>query len=370
MPNLEINRKQFVEHFTTVAACVPSKTPKEVLKNVLLSTDGTTLSLSATDTEIHVRAEMPLQSERVHVLIPTARMLNVLREVTGETITIDVQKDRITIVFGLSDIDLSITDAAEFPEVPTFDADAYFVLSRPALLTAIKQTQFCTDLSNARYALASLHLEPTGDTQIAIAATDSKRLAVATCGCSAVNNPVWEPGGTNVPVKAMRLVEKILESEEFDAQISVTGNTASFRIGSVSICAQLVQGRFPQFQKVLAQCEKPKRKVTVPVSALSAVMRQAMLVVSEETRGIDVQFGAKELTASLTSASVGRAKAKMPLAEEGEEIGVLIDGTYLSTVLRVLDPSSSVEIHLIDAERAIMLVSGDYKYMAMPLSRE
>ena len=55
---VSFQRDLMLSSFQSVASVVPTRTPKPILRNVLLSVDGNSTLLFATDTEIAVRMEL------------------------------------------------------------------------------------------------------------------------------------------------------------------------------------------------------------------------------------------------------------------------------------------------------------------------
>ena len=67
----------------------------------------------------------------------------------------------------------------------------------------------------------------------------------------------------------------------------------------------------------------------------------------------------------------GEAQVDLPIAYDGEEIGITLDPKYLGDFLRVLDPEQNFVIELRNAESAAICSTEDgYAYVIMPLARE
>lgn len=361
---MQLDRKLFTDHFAAVAAAVPSRTTKDVLKNVKLVARGLKVTLSATDGELHVVSEFECNCAPFEVLLPAAKVLSILREVDCETIDIESGTSGVTLTCGQSEFKLSTEDAAGFPPTPAFDAEAWFHADGDTLRAAIKRTLFCTDTENTRYALGGVCVEFAADGAV-LASTDSRRLSVAPCYVEAVNEPVF--GKVVVPARAMKLVE---QSAGNDIRIAYTDRGVSFQVGGLSISSQLVEGRFPDWRRVVPQSKDITRRVTLPTGPLASIVRQASILRTEESRGLDMAFARDTLTVTLTTADIGSAKTSMPITLDGEAITVTLDGRYVLDVLKVLGGDVTIDIGLISHDTRVLLNCGIYQHVIMPLARE
>jgi len=366
---LECSRQNLASALQTVSGVVPTRTPKEILKNVKLRLTHGQATLLATDSEVGIRCEIDgVESDSYgEVLLPTQRLTAILREVQADVIVIEVVDDSLWVKCGRSEFRLSVEDPAEFPDVASFDDDSYLVVAGRALRQAIQRTIFSADVESTRYALGGLLVEATPE-RITLAATDSRRLAVAHAACSqygdiaAGQRPV-------VPSKAMSLIERSIHDDEQEVHLAFHQNDVLVRSGSSTIYARLVEGRFPKYQDVIPRAFDINIEL-VAGPFLSAV-RQSMIVTSEESRGVDFAFGDGNLVLSSVGADVGSSKIELPIAYDGEPITITFDPKFVQDFLKTLDSAASLTLNLTDANSAaVFKVGDDYTYVVMPLARD
>jgi DNA polymerase-3 subunit beta len=370
---IQFDRKTFSDQFATVAACCPSRTNSEVLKNVLLEIRGERCYLSASDGEQSIQTSFVIPPSKLQSsLLPAARILQILREVDKETIELEIDEPagKIMLVCGGATFELQVENCTNFPPVPLFDADSYFEMTASEMRLAIRRTIFSTDVNSTRYALGGVLVEIGennlyGANEVCVfASTDSRRLSVAICGYTAVNNPRVTESNTVIPARALKLVESINGDK---IHMAFSENSVSVQIGDVSVCSQLVQGKFPPWRKVLPT--KDLQKVTIPVSPLASIVRQAALVSSEESRGVDLRFTDKGLVATSNVSDLGSAKIEMPIAWVGKPLLVTLDNRYVSEVLKALSHEVTVDVSLGGSESPVLITAGTYRHVLMPLDR-
>lgn len=366
---LHCPRSSLAAALQTVSGVVPTRTPKDILKNVKLHLAEGRATLLATDSEIGIRCELEgvETSSAGDVLLPTQRISAILRESQEGTVELEVTEQALLVRTGRSEFRLSTEDPAEFPDVAVFDDDAYHVVVGRQLKVAIQRTLFATDVESSRYALSGILIETAQDS-MALAATDSRRLAVAHTPCSVVGEAT-APARPIVPSKAMQLIERSIHDDEQEVHIAFHANDVVVRSGASTIYARLVEGRFPKYQDVIPR-DAPISIELVAGPFLSAV-RQSMIVTNDESKGVDFSFADGNLTLTSMGADVGSSRVELPISYSGEPVVITFDPKFVADYLKVLDPASTVSLNLIDSHSAAVFRSdGEYTYVVMPLARD
>lgn len=361
-------RAQLAAGVQSVGGVVPARTPKEILKNVKLHVADGKATLIATDQEVGIRYELPeIEADRGgDVLLPLQRLAAILREVSDDVVTIEATDDALRVKCGHSDFRLSVSDPAEFPDVPGFSDSQYFTVSSATLKQGIQRTLFSADVESTRYALGGVLLDFT-ETGLTLAATDSRRLAVCAVASSSHGTSAASVQPV-VPSKAMSMIERSLGGGDDDeVRIAVHAHDVVVQSGLATIYARLVQGRFPKYQDVVPR--DSKTQIELVVGPLHSAVRQAMIVTNDESRGVDFRFHDGTLTLESQAADVGTSKVELPVAYDGESILVTFDPRFVAEFLRVLEPSAAITLHLNDPNSAaVFRTEGNYTYVVMPLA--
>lgn len=367
---LQCQRASLTSAFQAVAGVVPSRTTKDILKNVKLQVGRGQAMLVGTDSEISMRCEVAgVETDSSgETLLPTARVLSILRELSDDTVKLEITGDAVWIRCGFSEFRLSAEDPADFPPVAGFEDEEFFVVPAAILRQMIRRTIFATDVESTRYALGGVLMELSPD-RVTLAATDSRRLAVMHGVASAHGSPPLPGTPPVVPAKAMTLIERCLGDADQDVHIAIHANDIAFRCGGTVIASQLVQGRFPDYRKVVPSSFNSS--VELVAAPFYSAVRQSQIVTNEESRGVDFTFSKGVLRLSSQAADVGQSKIELPISYDGDDLTITFDPRYISDFLRVLDGSTALKFQLIDHESAAVLATDDgYTYVIMPLSRD
>src|SRR5262245_2202299 len=131
---LHCHRPSLAAAFQIVSGVVPTRTTKDILKNVKLTATGGKVTLLGTDSEVGIRYEIPgVEIEREgEILLPASRVIAVLRELSDDSVDVEADGGAVQIRGGQSEFRLSAEDAAEFPPVAAFDDDKYYAVSGDA----------------------------------------------------------------------------------------------------------------------------------------------------------------------------------------------------------------------------------------------
>jgi DNA polymerase-3 subunit beta len=364
------NREDLLSAFQTVSGVVPARSPKPILLNVKLVAGKNGAVLLATDLEVGIRCTVEGVDVRSagEVILPTQRMLSILRESTDAVLELESDETQTAVKGQRSRFKLTAESPQDFPEVPDFTEDKYHTVAGTLLRTMIRRTVFATDVESTRYALNGLLIELEGN-RISLIGTDGRRLAVTRGTGTAVGGHNTKDFAPVVPSKAMNLLDRTLQPDDEEVQMSLHPNKVVVRTKRAVISSRLVEGRFPRYQEVFPS----RSEVTVPLNVrdLLQATRQAAIVTSEESRGVDFTFADGKLTLSGRSAEVGQSQVEMPVSYDAKEVTITFDPRYLTDMLRVLNEESNITLDLIDHQSAAVFKTDDgYTYIVMPLTRD
>jgi DNA polymerase III subunit beta len=108
----------------------------------------------------------------------------------------------------------------------------------------------------------------------------------------------------------------------------------------------------------------------LPVGPLYSALRQAAIVASEESRGIDFTFENGSLVLSNETAEVGQSRVELPVAYDGKGLTITLDNRYVADFLKVLPLDKTFTLDIENSEQAAYCSTDDkYGYVIMPVQR-
>jgi DNA polymerase III subunit beta len=369
--HLTFNRKSFLAAFQTAAPFVPTRSPKPILTNVKLEAAGNSVLLLATDLELAIRVQVDDVDVKSggSAILPSGRFGTILRESTDETLELKTDQSQIIITGQRSQFKMPSEDPQDFPAIPVFPDGDHSVVGSAAFRQLIKRTIFATETESSRYALGGVLLE-FSDRLIGVG-TDGRRLAKTEIAARSIGSfDGSQLGHIIVPAKALQLIERALGDGDCDVKIAAKSNEILIQDSRATIYSRLVEGRFPKWRDVF-----PTRtgtvSVGVPAGLLHSAIRQAAIVTTEESRGMDFNFQSGNLIMGAHAADRGQSRVELPIDFDGQETSITLDPRYLADFLKVLAPETIVTIELKGAENAAVCTTDDsYGYVIMPLARD
>lgn len=375
------NRERFAGAFTAAAAVAPARSPKPILQNVKLQIgDDQRATLMATDLEIGIRhAVEGVEVEAAgDVVLPVARFGSILRESSDETFRLETDGQTTVVRGARSRFGLPAEDPNAFPPVPQFDGGPRLETAPGLLKELIRRTIFATENESSRYALGGVKLE-WAEGKLTAVGTDGRRLAkmegpVQIAGVEADG----EGGGggptfgetTIVPSRSLQLIDRVLSEEDAEVSLAVRQNDILVRTPRATIFSRLLEGRFPKWREVFPQ-RSGSAKIELPVGPFYAAVRQAQIVTSDDSRGVDFTFGGGSVVLSGKTAEVGESRIELPIGYDDREIVITLDPRYLVDLLKVLDAEKTFTLDLQDGDSAAVATTDDgYGYVIMPLARD
>jgi DNA polymerase-3 subunit beta len=365
------DREKLLAAFQTASAVAPLRSPKPILQNVKFEVAPESATMLATDLEIGIRVAVPgieIQAPGSAVL-PIHRFGLILRESSDARLHLETDGQGTVVRGDRSEFKLPAENPDEFPTVSGFAETKFHELPARLFKEVIRRTVFATDTESSRYALGGVLIELSGEKIIAVG-TDGRRLAMMEGPSHAVEGHTTGDATTIVPTKAMQLIERSLSDGDAEVQLAARPNDVLVRSPRVTIYSRLVEGRFPKWRDVF-----PRRsdavKIELSVGPVYSAVRQAAIVTSEESRGVDFSFADGKLILSGQGNQAGQSRVELPIAYDGAPLAIMLDPRYVSDFLKVLDAEKMFSIEIKDAESAAVCATDDgYKYVIMPLARE
>ncbi len=369
---IQCDREKLQAAFHTAAMFAPSRSPKAILQNVRLDVRKDSATMVATDMEVGVRVRVEGVEVEVEgsVLLPVTSFTAILRESRDEKLNIETTAKGTVVSGDRSEVKLPSQDVNEFPDIPVFEEKKYHVITAALFREIILRTEFATDMESSRYALGGVLVELDASKIVAVG-TDGRRLSKMEGPAESVGGHKSGDSMTIIRTPSVRLIARAISEADGVVHLAARGNDCLIRTDRAMFYSRLVEGRFPRWRDVFPQRHNAAQ-IEMTVGPLHAAIRQAAVVTSQESRGIDFSFGEGTLKLTATTADVGQSRIEMPIAYTGETIAVTLDHRFVTDFLKVLSPEENITLEIENAESAAVFYASDkaYGYVVMPLTRD
>lgn len=359
------NRASLATAFSAVSGVIPARSAKPIIQNARLEVRKGEATLTGTDGETSVVYSVgTVESRNCEVLLPSKRTSEILRELKCEKLTFEIEDSTCRLIADRAEFRLPVADAAEYPAVSSFSDDTLYSIGGEALRTMIRRTIFATDPESARYALGGVLFE-FGNERLTMVATDSRRLSRVTAAIPSSKSTT----PCVVPQKALSLVERTIPDGDSTVLIAFRNESqVAFKMRDATVVSALVEGRFPKYQDVIPKSHEVS--IDVISGHLHSVVRQAMIVTNEESRGVDFIFSEGSLVLASKAADVGESRVELPISFIGPELIIRLDPRFVAEFLKTVSSETTITWRLSNGDDPCLMQTEDGSiYVVMPLDR-
>src|SRR5438270_2737443 len=335
------------------------------LSNVLISASGSRVEFLATDLEVQItsKAELAASAEG-SVTVGARKLYDILRSLPEDAeVAIEAKESRMTVRAGKSRFNLQTLAAADFPRmVEARDASKTLTLPQKALKDALRLVQFAMAVQDIRYYLNGVLFSVDKDT-LRVVATDGHRLSFASQSIGGDHGQVE----AILPRKTVIELIKLLGDTDDPVSLAIGANQVRFSFGDIEIVSKIVEGKFPDYQKVIPTTHR--NMVTIDRATLAQSLNRAAILSNEKIRGVRLVFTKDALSIICTNNEQEEAEEGLALNYDGDPLDIGFNISYLLDVLNHIE-SSDVSVAMGDANSsALIQMPGrdDFKYVVMPM---
>lgn len=362
---LKINRDALLKPLQLVSGVVERRQTLPILGNVLLKSVGDQLSITATDLEIEMVTQVPLMSgSEGETTVPARKFIDICRALPeGANIIFALEDERAVLRCGKSRFVLATLSPTEFPNIDSFDASLTFDVAQGQFKRLIDQTQFAMAQQDVRYYLNGLLLEFYAD-KIRAVATDGHRLAL--CDIEAQTS-AREVQQIILPRKAVAELGKLLDGADQPVTVRVGSNHIQFTTAQVSFISKLIDGRFPDYQRVVPM--GGDKIVLADRDTLRGALSRASILSNEKYRSVRLTLGSASLRVLAHNPEQEEAEEEIAVDYDGPALEIGFNASYVMDALAAV-PAGDVRLELTDQNSCCLIrqpESEACKYVVMPM---
>ena len=213
-----------------------------------------------------------------------------------------------------------------FPRCLPSTEQKYHQVSARFFRELVRRTIFATDNESSRYALGGVLVELAADGIIGVG-TDGRRLARQQGPAKAVGGHA-DRRATIVPARAINYRAGPRRQRREHPDRRPRKRRARAERAGRDLLAGWWRAVIPKWRNVFPRDgEWPAWSSTV--GPFYSAVHQAAIVTSEERRGVDFRFADGKLVLAGHGAEAGESHIELPIAYEGQEIGVKLDPRYV-----------------------------------------
>lgn len=315
-----------------------------ILSNVLIRAEAGELSLRATDLDLEVTES--IAADVAHpgaTTVPAHVLYDIVRKLPdGAQVSLEMSGEagQILIRSGRSRFNLQALPESDFPDLASGDMGHRFTVGAVDLKRLIEKTQFAISTEETRYYLNGIYLhtmESNGRPVLRAVATDGHRLArVETdAPAAAAGMP-----GVIIPRKAVAEIIKLIDDAGEQVTVELSPNKIRLALGSVVLTSKLIDGTFPDYQRVIPSGND--KRLVVDKGDFAAAVDRVSTISSERGRAVKMALSDGRLTLSVTNPDSGSAIEEIEVDYDAPAIDIGFNARYLLDIAGQLEGDTAL----------------------------
>jgi DNA polymerase-3 subunit beta len=332
----------------------------------MLRKTGDITQLTTSDLEIQIRTEASLggDSGSFSTTVGARKLMDILRSMPSDQIvSIESNQNKLLLKSGKSRFSLQTLPAEDFPlvqESASFGPE--FSVPQKTLKALLQQVSFSMAVHDIRYYLNGILFVAQGK-QLSLVATDGHRLAFTSATLD-VDVPKQE---VILPRKTVLELLRLLSDKDGDIEMQFASNQARFRFDGKEFVTKLVEGKFPDYNRVIPKSHK--NSITVGKASLLTMLQRTAILTSDKFKGVRINLDSGVLRVTSSNAEQEEAIDEIEVDYNGDAIEIGFNVSYLIDVLVNME-QDMVRMDLADSNSSVLVTIPDnefFKYVVMPM---
>ncbi|MEX1166506.1 MAG: DNA polymerase III subunit beta [Hydrogenophaga sp.] len=350
----------------SVAGIVERRHTLPILANVMLRKTGSSVQFTTSDLEIQIRttAELAGDEGTFDTTLGARKLIDILRTMpSDQSVSLENTGGKLILKGGKSRFTLQSMPPEDFPLVQeSASFGPTFSVPQKTLKSLLGQVSFAMAVHDIRYYLNGILFVAEGKS-LSLVATDGHRLAFASAELD-VEVPKQE---VILPRKTVMELQRLLSDKEGAIEMQFAANQAKFSFDAMEFVTKLVEGKFPDYNRVIPK--NHKNIVTLGRVPLLASLQRTAIMTSEKFKGVRLNVEPGTLRVASSNAEQEEAVDELDIDYGGDQIEIGFNVTYLIDALQNMG-QEMVRIELSDGNSSALVTNPDdnaFKYVVMPM---
>lgn len=353
-----------------VQSIVEKKNTLPILSNILIEAKDNSLILSATDMDISITDKINCNIvEEGSTTVSAQTLYDIIRKLpeSNEIEIISNDGKIITLRSGKSKFSLGCLPKEDFPIIEIGDLENEINIDSQNFLKLLDKTRFAVSNEETRYFLNGIYFHKKKQDNLnllSIVATDGHRLAKFDYD---FKNDELEIPGVIIPKKTVTELYKLLSDFEGNIKINLNSNKIVFFIGNSVLISKLIDGTFPDYNRVIPKDNNNLLKINR--TSFSLAVDRVSTITSEKSPVIKFKILKNLINMSSVNSENGTATEDIVSNYNGNEIEIGFNSKYILEMLNNLE-DEEITLNFRDSSSPVTAKEDsnpDLIYVLMPM---
>lgn len=349
-----VSSSALLSHLQAISKVINSKNTLPILDCFLLDLEGSTLTLTAADTETRLVTSLEVNDVEGagKLAINAKNLLDPLKELPDQPLTFDINDENLEvfIYFHNGKYNFVGQNGTDYPQPKELSDSAISLTIAPQVLfSGINHTLFASADDELRPVMNGVYFDITTE-DLTFVASDGHKL-VRYRSLTAKGS---ERASFILPKKPANLLRAILPKESEEVQIKFDTNNAYITMSSYTMTCRFIEGRYPNYNSVIPQ-DNPNKVVLDRQSFLNALKRVAVFS-NPASSLIKLQLSENKIEVSAQDIDFSTAAEETISCDySGTAMNIGFKSSFLIEILNNIS-ATEVTLELSDPSRAGLIL--------------
>ena len=365
-----VKRDNLLKSLNFVQGIVEKKNTLPILSNVLLELKSNKLSVVATDLDIIFYDEIDEVKILTEGSITTsaAILYDILRKIPSNSeINFDLKsKNKLSLKSDNSDFNLLCLPTDNFPTFVDEFEGPEIILNNNKFLKLLNKTKISISNDDTRHYLNGVYLhftEAHGRNFLTGVATDSHRLSSSSLEVEKTEdfNPLI------LPRKTVYQLSSLLSENNEQLTMQTGESKIKFSLGKVKLISKVIDGKFPDYKKVVPSDNK--KSLIVPSKEFISSVERVTSVSLDRKEGVKLAINKDNIQLSVNSANSGEGNEKIKANFNSDSLNISFNSKYLIDIASEIE-DKNIKLNFKDSTSPVLIEdAGDTNsyYVIMPM---
>ena len=334
-----------------------------ILGHILVTGNSGEITVTATDLEVQISSVFKANiSDDFSITLPGRKLFDILRSLGNTEVELSASNETVTLKTDKSKFSLQQLPANEFPLFDNNESEQSFTMAQADLSSVFNKTQFAMAQQDVRFYLNGLLLEISPES-INVVGTDGHRLAKTNLGIDKKN---INEQSCIVPRKAIQELTRSL-SDDKDCKISLLDNQASFTYSSVTLTTKLIDGTFPDYNRVIPN--ETTTNILLDSKLLKPALQRVSILANEKFKGVRIDIDDNRITISSENPEQEQAVEDLDIDSTNTKLSIGFNVSYLIDAVNACS-GELVTLGVNDESTSALITDPsdpNTKYVVMPM---
>ncbi|WP_029906821.1 DNA polymerase III subunit beta [Prevotella sp. 10(H)] len=352
-----VSSTALLSHLQAISKVINSKNTLPILDCFLLELEGSTLTLTAADSETRLVTSLEVNEAdgSGKFAVNAKNLLDPLKELPEQPLTFEINNDNLEtfIFFHNGKYNFIGQSGEDYPQPKELRETAVSLSIDPQVLfSGINRTLFASADDELRPVMNGVYFDITSE-DLTFVASDGHKLV----RCKTLAAKGAERASFILPKKPANLLKAILPKESETVELKFDENNAYIKMSSYTMTCRFIEGRYPNYNSVIPQ-NNPNKVILDRLAFLNALKRVSVFS-NQASNLIKLQLSDNNIVITAQDIDFSTAAEEtIPCEYTGAPMNIGFKSSFLIEILNNI-PSTDISLELSDPSRAGLIIPAE-----------